>query len=418
VISFNIPAPIRKVYDQYKDLFDDCDLNYTSSTNLLSLFAFGFKTLSEFVRGFPGSYSVSTLSRNVQNFEPKRFLRRMQKSILRKYRGDLNPEDFAFAIDDTANPKYGEGIFRSFPFHSSTGHYNGQKILVLVLVDLKRNIAIPISYEFLTGKRDPYHVPAPSVALKLLEGALSVGFPCLPVIADSWFDSVDFIRDLKKMNLTFCGELKSNRLVRKNPGSAVPWSHLTITFKEQIRSRLSFRKNQNRRRKKRGKSFSELILYLKNFGSPLKVVAVYNRLNGVNAFAYYATTDLTMSGERLWQYSRARWSIECLFRDLKQNLSFGCIPCGGEPGADLAVCIPLMLITSIRLDSSAIWKNDKSITVGKTLSQLKERALLTSIEFLLNNPSHEKVKVFRARRSNIGAKPINHCGGDLLRKCA
>jgi Transposase DDE domain len=418
VISFNIPAPIRKVYDQYKDLFDDCDLNYKSATNLISLFAFCFKTLSDFVRAFPGSYSVSSLSRDVQDFKPNRFIRRMQKSILRKYKGEFNSDDFAFAIDDTANPKYGDGIFRNFPFRSSSGHYHGQKILALVLVDIKRNIAIPISYAFLTGKKDPHHIPAPSVALRLLKEALVVGFPCLPVLTDSWFDSVDFIREIKGMNLKFCGEIKSNRLVRNNPGPRVPWSHLQSLFKEKSRSRLTSRKSQKRRREKRGKSFSELILYLKNLGSPLNIVAVYNRMNGINAFAYYATTDLTMSGEKLWQYSRARWSIECLFRDLKQNLSFGCIPCEGEPGADLAVCIPFMLITSIRLDSSAVWKIDKLITIGKMLSQLKEDALSTSIDFLIHNPNHEKVSIFKARRSNVRAKPTNLCGKDSLDKCA
>jgi hypothetical protein len=418
MISFNIPSPIRKMYDQYKDLFNECGLNYTSATNLISLFAFGFKTLSDFVRGFPGSYSVSSLSRNVQEFRPNRFIRRMQKSILRKYKGEFNCNDFVFAIDDTANPKYGDRIFRNFKFHSSSGHYHGQKILALVLVDIKRNISIPISYAFLTGKKDSHHVPAPSVALRLLKEALTIGFPHFPVITDSWFDSVNFIREVKKMKLKFCGEIKSNRLVRSNPGPTVPWSHLKSLFKEKPRSRLNSRKKQKRRREKRGKSFSEFILYLKNLGSPLKIIAVYNRMNGANAFAYYATTDLTMSGEKLWQYSRARWSIECLFRDLKQNLSFGRVPCEGEPGADLAVCIPFMLITSIRLDSSAIWKTDKTTTIGKTLSQLKEDALSTSIDFLIHSPNHEKVCIFKARRANVGAKPRNHCGNNLLDKCA
>ena len=45
MISFSIPAPIRKLYDQNKDLFKDCGLNFRSASHLLSLFAFGFKNI-------------------------------------------------------------------------------------------------------------------------------------------------------------------------------------------------------------------------------------------------------------------------------------------------------------------------------------------------------------------------------------
>ena len=418
MISFSIPAPIRKLYDQNKDLFKECGLNFRSASHLLSLFAFGFKTLSDLARAFPGSYSVSSLSRQVQCFESNRFMRRMQKSILKKYDGKFNPDDFVFALDDTSNPKYGKGIFRNFPFRSSSGPYHGQKILVLVLVDIRRKIALPLSYAFLTGKKAPNHIPAPSVALRLLYEVVALGFPQLPVVTDSWFDSVDFMRELKKLGLNFCGEIKSNRLVRSNPGNQVPWRHLNEIFMSVDRTRLAPRSAQNARPKKRGKAFAQLILQLKNLTKPLKVIAVYNRKNGINAFAYYATTDLSLSGEKLWQYSRARWCIESLFRDLKQNLSLGCLPCENEPGADLAVCLPLMLVTSIRLDNSATWKIDQTDTIGKTLAHLREKALMASIEFIIHNPEHEKVEIFKGRRFDLRRKPVDHHGENVYKKCA
>jgi hypothetical protein len=267
-----------------------------------------------------------------------------------------------------------------------------------------------LGYTFLTSKKDTEHTPAPQVALEGLKNLLAAGFPKLPVVTDSWFDSTDFIQQLKFMGLEFCGEIKASRLVRTNPGPFVKWMKLAMAFKNRDRKRLPASQSQKRRQQKRGKAFSELFAHIKNLGLPIKIIAVYNRKNGVNAFAYYATTNLSLSGVKLWQFSRARWCIECLFRDLKQNLSFGRLPCGGESGADLAVCLPLMLITSMRLDSAAVWNEDPSITIGKIVANHREKALRSSIDLIVHNPKHEKVRRLKARRANLRSKPINRCG--------
>ena len=410
MINCSVLPAVRQVYDQYSDLFSEFGLNYKASCALLSAPVLGVKTLSDLVRTCPWSYSVSTSSRNVQAFRPNRLMRRMQARILKKYPGDLDPDDFCYAIDDTANPKYGAGIFRSHPNHSSSGPYHGQKVLIVVLVDIKRNIALPLCYVFLTSKKDPDHKPAPQVALDCLKTLLSAGFPSLPVVTDSWFDSAEFIRNLKELDLDFCGEIKSSRLVRTNPGRFVKWVKLPQLFKALTRKRLPPRTSQQRRRQKRGKAFSEIIAAVKKLGRPLKIIAVYNRMNGVDAFAYYATTNLSLSGEKLWQLSRARWCIECLFRDLKQNLSLGCLPCGGESGADLAVCLPLILVTSMRLEGSATWKADDHSTIGKMLQTQREKALSDSIDLIIHNPKHGKIQRMAARRSKIRSKPTNLCG--------
>lgn len=410
VLNCTVLPAIRKVYDQNKDLFSSRGLNYKSSCGLLSLPLLGVKTLSDAVRQCPWSYSVSTFSRNVQAFQSNRFIRRMQKKILKKYDGALNPDDFCYVIDDTANPKYGNGIFRSYPFHSSAGPYHGQKVLLIVLVDMKRWIALPLGYAFLTSKKEPEHNPAPQVALEGLKNLLEAGFPKLPVVTDSWFDSTDFIQQLKSIGLEFCGEIKATRLVRTNPGHFVKWVKLAQAFKHRDRKPLPARKSQKRRQQKRGKVFSELFARLKNLGLSIKIIAVYNRKNGVNAFAYYATTSVSLSGAKLWQFSRARWCIECLFRDLKQNLSFGRLPCGGESGADLAVCLPLILITSMRLDGAAVWNEDPNTTIGEIVAAHREKALRSSIDLIIHNPKHGKIERLKARRSHLRSKPTNRCG--------
>jgi len=140
--------------------------------------------MSELVRLCPWSCSVSGFSRKAFRFNPNRFMRRNRERILKNLKSG-NHGDFYFAVDDTGNSKYGDFSFGSASFHASTGPYFGQKILVLVIVDFKTHQALPINYVFLTGKKDPHHVPCHFRAIELLKEALASGFPPLPVTSNS-----------------------------------------------------------------------------------------------------------------------------------------------------------------------------------------------------------------------------------------
>jgi hypothetical protein len=237
-----------------------------------------------------------------------------------------------------------------------------------------------------------------------------MGFPPLPVAADSWFDSKEFIQEVKKMGCVFVGELKGNRLARPNVNSGTPRQKLTKWFEKIKRVRLSQTKFQ-KRQEKRGKAFSGKTLFINDLALPLNVIAVYNRLNGKVPFAFYATTDSSMTGSKLWRYSRARWAIEVLFRDLKQSLGFGGLTAGGEGGAHMAVCIPLILLTSIRLDSKEIWNSEDRETLGTTVKRHREFALTKAIDTIIANPGSARIARLRARRKNPNQKPTNSCGG-------
>lgn len=403
-----LPPSVRKFYFLFKDLFLALGISYDESCAMLLYFLLGAAGLSDIVRRCPWSPSVSSLSRAVRKFKPNRFMRRNQRRILKKL-AVCGHGDFCFAIDDTANPKYGTSVFGSSPFHSSSGSYFGQKILLLVVVDLKTRKALPVSYVFLTGTKDPKHIPGHHRALDLIEEAIQVGFPPLPVTSDSWFDSKEFIKGVKSLGCEFAGELKANRLARVNSHPGSPRKRIGLWFAKLDRLRLPQTRFQ-KRKEKRGKAFSKKILFIKELGLPLTVIAVYNRINGVVPFALYATTDSSMTGARLWKYSRARWAIEVLFRDLKQSLAFGGLTAGGEGGAHMAVCIPLILLTSIRLDSKKIWDANRHQTLGTTIKQQREEAFFKTIDAALFNPKSARIEKMRARRKNPTQKPTNISG--------
>ena len=424
MLSCTVPTGIRKVSDRFKSVFKDSGISYSATCAFFALYLLAKTSLSEVVRCCPWTASVSTLSQAVNKFEGNRFMRRLQKSVLSRYGKKLNSEDFAYAVDDTDNPKFGNLMHGVGYWHGSKGGYRGQKILVLVLVDIKRNVALPIHYAFATKKLDPAYIGLISQATQLLGECMSIGFPPLPVVTDSWFDSSHLMLALDNLGLTFAGEIKSKRKIR---ATAAPYASRLCAadfFANELNvSVLSSpnvkpKKAQGRAGRRLRKIMAERIGMINVYPSPVKIIAVFNARKDSSVFAYYASTDRQMSGAKLWSLSRARWTIESMFRDLKQNISFGRLPCTGKGAADLAVCLPFALYISLRDEANEVWDLEvqEHVSLGSRLSRIRERAFDSAVHLIAANPTHRVVKSLRARRSasRLRQKPrVTAAGGDL-----
>jgi hypothetical protein len=409
VLSFSINSELRKLADGYKDIFSGSLGSFNNICALLSIYLLGFRSLSQLVRACPWTHSVSDLSRSVSKFPANRFMRRYRSSVLNRYRSSgISPDDFCYVIDDTDNPKYGKTVFRQGVWHGSKGLYRGQKVLVIGLVDIKRGICIPLGYKFAIKNTDNDYKPMWALGLALLEEILGSGFPKLYMAADSWFDGREFIEGLRKLDCHFTGELKGNRNVRTNPGINCLWVKIAKLFQGQKRELLTS-PNLKHLRKNGGKKKYGTTKYLmiSEYSRMLVCVAVFSRRNGAQVVGYYASTDLSLSGSRLWELSRARWKIECMFRDLKQFLSFGKMHAGGEHAADLAVCMPFALFTHLHFNKPN--KAGKIIkpTLGNIVQAIREDELFRSIDFIVAVPQHQKVLKLKARRSKIHRKPTD-----------
>jgi hypothetical protein len=339
-------------------------------------------------------------------------MRRLRSSVLRKYKGQIDPDSFVYAIDDTANPKYSGNAFNAGAWHGASGPWFGQKVMVLALVDKKRGISIPINYFIAAKEGELDHKTGPEMAIELLKHAIGEDWPSLPVVFDSWFDSKDLMEKVEELGLTYYGELKGNRKVKDSTSEKPTWTTLPDLFKGCSRSRLytCFDSEKIKKRLKRSKVGANLRLYIKNRKTPLNAIAVYNRRNGKKAFGYYVTSDLSMSGAKIWEISRARWKIEVMFRDLKQNLSFGRLPSAGESNAHLAECIPFLILSSLRLSSEKHWDfQSETITIGEQVDQIRENALVKSIDYLIVRRNIAVIKTLKSRRAldRLNKKPVN-----------
>mgnify|MGYP001576863682 CR=1 FL=1 len=401
---------VRSIADLYKDLFDDEGICYNELCSFISIPLYGLISLSELVRAVPGAPSVSSLSDAVNKFNGNRFMKRLRRSILRKYKGELNLEDFCIAIDDTDNIKYGTKLHRVGKWKSSKGIYFGQRVVVMALVDIKSGYAIPLDYRFAIKDTEPDYKSGLDLAVEMLEELVKLNFPRLTVVYDSWFDSVDLMRTVDKMGFTFVVELKCSR--NAHSGKHAQWKNIKSIFTGLLKMCVQAKLNpKNARDNNKKKWFSQITLYVTNSEILLNAISMYNRKNSLSTFAIYATNDLTMSGAKLWKFSRARWKIECLFRDLKQNLSWGKLGCSGEEGADLAVCIPFIVYTFLTINFKGKRKMNSQDSIGTIVDKIRDRQMGKTINSLVIGKGLEKkkLKLLRARtqQSRVNKKPIN-----------
>jgi hypothetical protein len=409
VINFKICDGIRTVGNSYKDLFWGKLTKYRVYCALFYYYLFGMNSLSQLVRDCPWSPSVSELSRAIKDFKSNRLMRRLRGSILRRFKGKLNPDDFCFALDDTANPKYGKNTFCGGYWRGSEGIMYGQKIVLLALVDIRNNVAYPLAYTFAIKKTETDYKKIPLLAVDLLKTVLADGFPKLPLTLDSWFDGVEFINAVKETGVSLVGQFKSNRNVKTGISPTATWMNITDFFRNLSRIRISAKPSSSNMGEEKYKWYSECNIYIKKYPSRLITIAVYNRKNGHDAFGFYFSNDLSLTGAQLWKYCRARWRIECLFRDLKQNLSFGKLPCQGESAANLAVCFPLILYVSLNLDHQKTWGFKSLGSTGSVVRRIMQRDWRRSVDEISKNPDSELMIKYRSRNhhTRLTKKPTD-----------
>lgn len=400
---FNIDASpeFRKLADRYKDLVSDLgqSASYLALKMLFAYFMGEYDSAVELIRNNAWTMSESHFLATIQSFQADRFMRRMRNSILRKYKGVLDPRRFVIAVDDTDNPKYSKFLKNIQTWKSSKGSYYGQKILVICLVDEQSKFAVPLHYHICA----PTYVQKETGELNELDVAFDLimktvkQFGNLPVVADSWFDSGDLALKLRKNGVIFIWELKSNRKAKVHPGRSDTW--VTLSELPVWGQRSAVVSNTK-------KWISSSIIVLKSHKFMVKTVAVFNRKNGSVPFGFYASTDMSISPERIWFISRARWKIECMFRDLKQHLGFGRISTSFDSVNDLAVVIPFVILTQFRLNPGAYGLKDGE-TISSCVKTLKKRREDKTIDILLARAEQDKLELLRRRRSRINQKPVS-----------
>ena len=193
------------------------------------------------------------------------------------------------------------------------------------------------------------------LAIELIEQALGRGFPCAMVLADAWFCVEPFVRELKRLGLSYILDLKRNSSVRipmkrsegKSRGRKRQKWYTTVNIVTHM---------------KRGKN-KRVIGFEGDLESGLKEhtlytvkerVCILNALPGKHKVVYsydpkrktdkyLITNELTWEGLKVVKEYFHRWTIEEFFRNAKQQLNME----GACVRSKQGVTITLFLLTCI-----------------------------------------------------------------------
>ena len=410
-----MPKLVREVLDGYKDVISNNTFpSWLGYGALISGFVFSQPSLSDIVRDFAWSPSVSTLQRASASFNSKKFMKRLRAKIL-KYLltllKDATLTDFCITIDDTSIEKFSENLTGSGNWATSSKNiFSGHKVLVVTLVNKKEGFAIPLFYSILKKQEENGYENYTTVILNAINTLAKEGFPKLEIVMDSGFGASNLLNELSLKCYTYLVEAKSNRLMKMSPNPNEKYKKPKQIFKTGKRSKSKYRNGKL-------KYINEKLIYLKGVKKIQKVIAVYNHPCAPDAFAYYITNNLNLSSENMWFLSRDRWRIEQLFRDLKQNLSWGNLPCRTEGAFEMSICIPFAIIASLRIDAEK-WNHENTLSnqIGNMLRKIREENFQTSIGFIMNKPQHPKVILLKNRRhiNRLTKKPKNSTENDDL----
>jgi hypothetical protein len=419
MLMFCVPPLARSIADRYKDLLESTP--YSLLCAYIALCLFGADSFSDLVRYAPWVPSLSTLSAGLEKINPEhlnRAMRRLRSSVLKMV--NKNPGEWAFFFDTTANPKRVVGLPGRGLWATSKGNvYDGRNLLVLVVVNKITGIAIPVAWApCIKPKDDKINGKmAWELVLDLLDLVVDEGFPKLDVGADSWFDGVLFFNALNKRGFTFNIELKSSRTAKRNISPNATWKHLEDHFGGLPKkgTRVGTREPEEILTGMRGMKFvASRILWVraskpdsdgKKIEPRIRVAAVYNHANEKKPFAFYATNNISKSGVWQWEMARWRWNIEVLFRDLKQNLTWGKLTCESHTGCDAFIVIPFLIVAYLRLKDDSSGKR----SIGEILTEAQHKSVLHSIEFIIANPKCSIYQKFKARMNPSRAckKPVD-----------
>jgi len=167
------------------------------------------------------------------------------------------------------------------------GLENGINLVNMLWTDGEK--MIPVDYRVYDptrdGKTKNHH------AQEMLNYAETRGFHPDYVLMDSWYSSIDNLKNINKKKWKWIAALKSNRLVSLIQGTYLPVSDLDWTSK-QVRK-----------------------VWLKAYGFVLVSKIVFE--NG--DITYIATNDLSLTDEEtIKSHSNHRWKIETFHRGIKQ----------------------------------------------------------------------------------------------------
>lgn len=245
-----------------------------------------------------------------------------------------------FIIDDTPDCRVGNKIENISTIHDHANQKNkrqkGFKNLVLALFDGKSTI--PLDYTVHTEKlfslklrkkqykkeciknsngykrRKECAIDKITSSLLMLKRAVKNGFMAKYVLADSWFTSKGFIktvRGIKDGAMHVVGGVRNDKRYYNFEGKTLNAKQLVSTLKAT---------NKQKRCRRWNTRYFEVVVNYEDIGD---VKLYLCRLPYQKKWRVFISTDTELTFVAMMEVYSIRWTIEVMFRELKQHLCLG-----------------------------------------------------------------------------------------------
>jgi len=387
-------------------------------------------SISEIHRMWLREKAITTLSYFLS--DAKFYTHEMELLYAKRVLEVYNIREGYFLIDDTMQHhssfcKWIHGVFVLFD-HALKTNLRAICIVFLYYSDgalIKFPISFKIYYKA-TGKAMPWQRGKKydcktkyDLAIEMLEWALQIGFPRAIVLADSWYGIEPFVKELKRLNLGYVLEIKTNMKIKrtsKDPkrtpkGRLAKNQFILVGLTEYFRSIAIVTKCGLPRDLETGQE-SKVLYHLKVATVQLNAFPgkhrVVESVDPVRKTTKYLVTDqLNWDPIRIVSVYSQRWVIEEFFRNAKQLADMEGVSIRSEQGITLALCLvswtDFLLHFENYKQSTAEKLSKESLTIPSLVRQWQYENLKALIERIQTDETFVE-KWFEVQKRDLNRK--------------
>lgn len=271
--------------------------------------------------------------------------RRLLYSVAKRFQQLVNPQKYvdpnsAFIVDDTPDMRVGYNIENISIIHNHTlgkkssvpgfknlmlGHYDGKSIIPIdfsihkekVLPKSKRKAQFKKEYKKNSNggkRRIECNLDKITNSLNMIKRAVKNGFKAKYVLNDSWFTSrkyIKTIRSIKDGGMHLIAGIKRDKRKYTYNGIDLNGKELLNNLKTQCK--------EKRNRKWNVRYFEVTV----NYDGIGEVKLFLCRFPYQKNWRIFISTDTGISFVRMMEVYSIRWTIEVMFKELKQHLALG-----------------------------------------------------------------------------------------------
>ena len=256
--------------------------------------------------------------------------------------------------------------------------------------------------EFFFGKEDPDFKSKIDLAAELVEDALAKKLKFSDVLFDEWYFANHFVEHIHQdLHLTWISEAATNRVISYRG----KWIHADELVKlipaDKFRP-VTVSASCGKEKTFWLKSFRTM---LKGIPFPLLVVVAKGSWSedDKKGSHIFVTNHLSLSAEEVVARYALRWGIECIFRDLKENVAFDHYQVRSLKSISrhwhlTSLAYTFLLVSKLNGSFSKIF-NQQPITVGEQLLLFRKiNSLITANWIKMNYDSYQNYLGLRKSR--------------------